>query len=549
MKLLSARERVWLSAGIALLALAASVNSLGNGFVYDDVALIATPERLHSWDRWWTELARTYWPDGDGYRPFTMLAWRAQWWAFGGAAWGFHAVNIALHVSGALAVHWLARAMLPIVAAWVAAALYAVHPVHTEAIANVVGQSELVVALAVVLATGTYVRARAKGSPETRHWVTIGALYAVACLAKEHAVVLPALLVAAELTVVRDPRPLRERAATLRLPMLVLALIGTGYLWARDAVAIHGVGGFRPFAVFQAVDLSASDRVLTMIGAAPEWFRLLLWPSKLVTMYSPPDVPIAQGLSVGQLPGLLLLGATVALMFALRRRAPVASFGLFWAGITLLPSSNLVLPAGFIIAERTLFLPSVGAMLVVASVIPSLTERIAARRGARVAGALALGVVLMLGLARSITRNREWSSTEQLWTRDVEVAPDSYLAHFRLGVHLVSTQRLAEGEAHYRRAIELFPHDPQVAYAFAEQLRANGRCDAALPLYAWLFAAQPESHRGHVGRAFCHLEGGRLDAARDDALEWIRLGGRVASARDVLGRVRNARDSVEASRR
>jgi Tfp pilus assembly protein PilF len=546
--MIAVRDR-WLYAGIAALALLASANSLGNGFVYDDVALIATPDRLHSWDRWWTEFARTYWPDGDGYRPLTMLAWRAQWWAFGGAAWGFHAVNIALHAGGVLTLHWFARALLPPAAAWVAAALYAVHPVHTEAIANVVGQSELLVGLAIVLATGIYVHARARGSLALEHWTTIGALYAAACLVKEHAVVLPALLIAAELTVVRDTRPLRERAVALRRPMLVLALIGTAYLWARDAVAVHGVGGFRPFAAFLAVDLSASDRVLTMLGAAPEWFRLLLWPARLVTMYSPPDVPIAQGFSIVQLPGILLLVATLAMMFALRRRAPVASFGLMWAGITLLPSSNLILPAGFIIAERTMLLPSVGAMLVLASAVPWLAGRVESRPGGRVAAALALAILLALGLARSITRNRDWSSTERLWRRDVEVAPDSYLAHFRLGVHLVSSQRLAEGEAHYRRAIELFPHDPQVAYAFAEQLRTNGRCDAALPLYAWLFAAQPQSYRGHIGRAFCHLQRGQFDAARDDALLWIRLGGRVTSAREVLERVRIARDSAEASRR
>lgn len=546
--MIAERDR-WIYAGVAALALLASANSIGNGFVYDDVALIATPERLHSWDRWWTEFERTYWPDGDGYRPFTMLFWRAQWWLFGGAAAGFHAVNIALHVTGALAVLRLARALLPLAAAFAAAALYAVHPVHTEAIANVVGQSELMVAVAIVWATGTYVRARAEGPPAARHWLTIAVLYAAACLVKEHAVVLPALLVAAELTVVSDPRPLRERMVILRLPMLALASIGMAYLWARDAVAIHGVGGFRPFAAFQAVDLGAADRVLTMFGAAPEWYRLLLWPNRLITMYSPPDVPVAQGFDISQIPGLLLLSATLALMFTLRRRAPVASFGLIWAGITLLPTSNLVLPAGFILAERTLLLPSVGAMLAVASAVPWLTERIGTRRGAQAAAALAFAVLLVLGLTRSISRNRDWSSTEQLWRRDVEAAPDSYLAHFRLGVHLVSSQRLAEGEAHYRRAIELFPHDPQVAYAFAEQLRANGRCNAAMPLYAWLFDAQPTAYRGHLGRALCHLEQRQLDSAHADALEWIRRGGRLASAREVLARVRSARDSAETALR
>lgn len=535
-----------LFAGVAVLALLASANSLTNGFAYDDVALIASSPRVHSWDAWWSEFARTYWPEGDGYRPLTMLAWRAQWTLGGGSPLAFHAVNVALHVATSIAVLWLAVLVLPPAAAVIAASLFAVHPVHVEAIANVVGQSELVVALALVVATAVYIRARGRGTPSRREWAAIVSLYALACLFKEHAIVLPALLLCAEWTVVRDPRPLRERVASLRAPFLALALIAAGYLWARSAAVTDGLAGFRPFVVFQVLNLSAVDRVLTMIGAATEWYRLLLWPARLATQYSPPDVHIANGVSIALVPGFLLLTATLALMFMTRKRSPVTSFGIAWCAIALLPASNFLVPAGFLIAERTLLLPSVGAMLALASAIPMLQRLVQERHWPRATIAIAAGVVIALGLTRSATRNRVWESDERLWTQGVIDAPDSYLAHFRLGLHLFATQRPAAGERHYRRSIELFPYDPLVVYSFAEQLRVFGRCDAALPLYGWLFKTQPESRRGHLGRAMCLLGERKYDEAQRDAIEWIKRGGRVASAREVLVAARAGKDSSRA---
>jgi tetratricopeptide (TPR) repeat protein len=113
-----------------------------------------------------------------------------------------------------------------------------------------------------------------------------------------------------------------------------------------------------------------------------------------------------------------------------------------------------------------------------------------------------------------------------------------------LGLHLFATQRPAEGERHYRRSIELFPYDPLVVYSFAEQLRVAGRCDAALPLYGWLFKTQPESRRGHLGRASCYLGARKYDDAQQDAIEWLKRGGRVTSAREILLAARAGKDSL-----
>ena len=544
--------RNWWIAGllVAALAFAAGFSSLANGFAYDDVYILEKAGR-HSMDGWWRDFASTYWPrsmGGDGYRPLTVVAFRAEWLLGGGRPLTFHAVNVALHVATSLGVLWLAALLLPLVAALLAATLYAVHPVHVEAVANVVGQSELVVALLVTCATALYVLTRSRGTLRWPQWTLIGALYLVACFFKEHAIVLPALLGVAELTVVVDRTAWRQRLARLRAPYLALVALALAYLWARSRVVLGGGAGFVPFLPFQVVKFEPTDRVLTAVGVVPDWIRLLLWPARLSAQYSPQYVEIAQGASVAQLPGLLLLLGLLGLTVACWRRSPVTSFGIAWAVLTLLPSSNFIVPAGFIVAERTLLLPSVGAMIALASAIPWLYERLEGNRAAELVGAGAALALVALGLMHSDNRNRVWKDNETLFTQSVLDAPDSYRAHHMLGQFYFERGDRARGEQHLRRALELFPHDPVVAYNLAEEYRKAGWCKPAIPLYRSAFAIAPAMRKSQYGLAACQLEELDMDGARHTALNTIVWGGDLKTGREILLAANVGRDSLAARR-
>ncbi|MEX2178832.1 MAG: tetratricopeptide repeat protein [Gemmatimonadaceae bacterium] len=534
---------------IAALALAASGNSVTNRFTYDDVYILErSAARMGTLAGWWREFATSYWPamgsHGDGYRPLTILGFKLQWMLAGGSPMPFHAVNIALHVVTAVAVFWLAGGVLPLAAAWIAAALYAVHPVHVEAIANVVGQSELIVALLVTVAMALYVHGRRAGPLSAGRWTVIGVLYAIGMLFKEHAITLIALLPLAELTVVADRTPLRARAERMRLPMLALLLVAVAYLWPRSLVAGGGTG-FQPFAVFQALDLSHGDRILTMIGAAPEWLRLLVWPARLTTEYTPPYLEVAQGPSLAQLPGLLVLIGTLGLCLATWRRSPVTAFGIGWMVLTLLPASNFILPAGFIIAERTLLLPSVGAIIALASAVPWLYERVEGRRAREVATAALLVVVVALGIGRSVDRNRAWKDTETLLRRAIRDSPESYRAHLMLGGLMFERRNLTDGEVHVREAFRLFPHDPLIVWVLAEQYRSRGFCEPAIRYYETFLLLEPDVPGGHASYAACLLHQRRPDDARAAALRSLERGGALAPARRVLRASRRMRDSLD----
>jgi hypothetical protein len=357
-------RRRWLPpATVALLSLAATVTSIGHDFTYDDRSVILENKSVHTLAHIPQLFAETYWPafyGGDGYRPFVTTLFTLQWIAAGGAPWVFHLGNIILAVMVSVAVYWCARTVLPRLGAWIAAALFAVHPVHVEVTGNVVGQSELIVALCLLVAIGIYVRARRTNTLDARRSVAIQLLFAVALLAKEHAMVLPAILVAAEAMVIPDGG-WRSRMHAMRTLMLALLAIALAYLLVRSRVQ-SDLTGFLPYPVFRFLHMSAVNRIGTMMNEIPRIAQLILFPVHLSADYSPPDVLVADQPSLSQLPGAFICLATVLLAVVLRKRAAVVSFGLAWVIISFLPVSNLLVPAGFITAERTLFFPSAGAV-------------------------------------------------------------------------------------------------------------------------------------------------------------------------------------------
>ncbi|MEO6879190.1 MAG: glycosyltransferase family 39 protein, partial [Gemmatimonadaceae bacterium] len=242
------RWRRWMVPAIALLALASSAIGITNWFTYDDRYIIELNPAAHSLHRWWTAFQMSYWPKdwgGDGYRPLTVIAFKIESVLGGGIPISFHAANILLYMLVSVLVYYLARRLLPEWAAWVTAALFAVHPVHVEAVAGIVGQSELIVALAVLSALLLYLRDRMTGELRPRSAIGICILYAIGCLSKEHGVVLPAILIAAELTVIDDAAPWRARVLRLRPFYLALTAIALAFIAMRAVVlSDHGIGGF-----------------------------------------------------------------------------------------------------------------------------------------------------------------------------------------------------------------------------------------------------------------------------------------------------------------
>ncbi|HEY4304566.1 MAG TPA: hypothetical protein VGM82_08875 [Gemmatimonadaceae bacterium] len=502
---------------VALLAVIASITGIGNRFAYDDVALIATNDRVHSLQAFWQRFAEPYWPETFAhtlYRPITTLGFAFQWTAGAGSPFVFHLVSILLYAACAVGVLLLARQILWPTAAWFAAALFAVHPVHVEAVANVVGQAELVATGAIVFAAWWYLRARRSGALSARDVGVVALLYAIGLLAKEGAIVLPALLVAAELTVIRRVSAQRSIRLAAWVPTLIaLACVAIALLFVRRAVIGSWLGDF-PIPALE--NLSSTERVLTMLAASREWIRLLIWPSLLSFSYSPPYLDIVKAPALSMVYGVVLIVGVVMAVVTTQRRAPAIAFGALWFAIAILPVSNLFFVSGVFIAERTLFAPSVGFVFVVAGVLELLWPRVKSAE-ARRALTIAMGVVLFAGALRSMLRQRAWFDTAHITTAGVRDLPDAYTVDALYGEDLATRRAYGTAEKWLRRSIALFGTDPEVHVELANLYVSNNQWAAAESTFNQALAIDPKLSSARAGLVLCLVHAKNYVDARKQA--------------------------------
>jgi hypothetical protein len=515
-----------LALAIAALALLASVTSLGNGFAYDDRWIIVENLRAHSLHAPWKFFAETYWPTVRGaalYRPLTILLYATQWKLGGGSPLIFHLVSVALYVIACVLVFWLALQILPRTAAWVAAALFAVHPVHVEAVGNVVGQAELWTAVLMIGAVALYVRDRRSGLDlERRSAVAIVALFVAGMLIKENAIVLPALLVAADYFLCDDPRPRRERVAAI-VPLLVwMTLCAAIFLYVRVRI-LHGIGGDVSHPSLQ--NLGIVQRTVVMLGLFPEFGRLFLWPAQLYADYSPRQVHTFTSWNVQLIPGLLMLLSVATLWLVSWRRQPVVAFGLAWLAIAIAPVSNIFIPTGILIAERTLLVPSLGAVLAAAVLVPWVMAQLRGKpRLAYLGAGGVLALVLTLGAARSAERQYAWKDSETVFLQLAVDAPTNFKSHYALGGLYFESKHPVEGEREWRFAIALMPGYYGVYTDLGHKYRDAHVCQAAIPNYQKALSLEPALPLARAGLVACYLELAQYRRARAESRSAIADG-------------------------
>lgn len=540
--MIAAWQRAWDSRAptvsalcVVLAALAASLSGLGNGFALDDVLVIEGRTLVHSLGDIPALLSTAYWelpPDDTLWRPLGLLGFAAQWVLGDGSPFVFHAVSIAVYVAGCLAVLALAWRMLPPLGAFAAGLVFAVHPVHVESVGNIVGQLELWVALALVTAATLYLRARQSDTLDLPTGAGILALAALGLGMKEHAVLLSGILVALELTVLRGAPTPRDGGRGARM-LFVLLLAGIAYWLLLRADVVGGLAGDRPHTALKS--LGFVERGWLMLGLVPEIARLLVWPARLYADYSPQYTGLHTAPSVAHLPGALLLLLFVAALAAAWRRDRALALGLLWMPLTYSIVSNVVLPTGILLAERTLFLATVGTALVAGALVVRLATVLA--RGAATTRTIAAttGLALIaLAAAHSAERQHAWTDNDTMIAALVTDAPQNFRGHFWLGDELLRRGDLVAGEVAMRRAMARWPQHDGPPLGLALQLQRHGLCEPALRYYEVARALEPGKPTAYFGASGCLLSLGRLQQARRMALAGLATGRSAPAFRFLL---------------
>lgn len=477
---------------VLIVAMAATLSGLENGFAYDDVPIVQDDARLHSLRALSTVLARPYWPDAEGgqlWRPLTLAGFTLQWALGDGRPIVFHLGNTLLTMATALlALRWYGHFLTPL-RALAGALLFAALPVHAEVTANVVGQGELWCTIFVLGALLVWMQE--PGARPAR-----AALLAImligAAMAKEQGFTAPAILFAAEFLRPGGRRRWPDVWRDLALPTGALTA-----LFAGRAVLLGGLGSGEPIPALAS--LSAVDRVLTMLDLLPRALATLAWPTRLVADYNPGDVRLAGHPDASPIGGALLLVAILLVCFTSPRRREAFAL-LVLAAAAFAPVANVLFASGVIFAERHLFLPSVALAALPALLLP------AARRPAlRTALACLVLAAVALGVRRSAERHRVWKDTPTLIRSIVADAPENYRGLMLLAGQLRITAP-DSAEALLRIALARFEGDARVHEDLGQFIRRREGCAAALGFFQRAVLLQPSRETARARAAACARE-------------------------------------------
>jgi tetratricopeptide (TPR) repeat protein len=496
--------------GSTAVALAVSVhlNALDNPFVYDDHRTVVENRSIRSLRSSW---ALSYEP----YRPVANLSYALDYAVWGLAPWGFHLTSILLHGGAVLGLFALARRAVTDwyardgraagaagpaeTVAFTTAALFAVHPVLTEAVGYVSGRAEILGTAGVLggllLARRTLVGGRGG-------WAALSLVpFGLGVAAKENAAVFPLLLVAYDRLLGSADLPARTRRWwCFHLPLLALMV----------------AGGVLRLLAHRRVSLPVSpgQYLLLELGVVWRYLALLVLPVGQSVVHAVTE-PVS--LLAGQ---ALLAGASLALLAAIiwrvRRLAPLAALGAAWFVAALAPSSSVV-PLNEAMVEHRLYLAAAGAFLAAAAGAGQLVVW-GRRRGhlgsPLVPRAALAGVLAALALA-TVARNQVWADPVRLWRDATTKAPGVWLPWYALGDALRLRGDCAAAVPAYREARRLAPGEPFVYPNLAVCLAATGRLDEAEAVLSQALRLDPGLVRAHTNLGVLAARRGRLDVARE----------------------------------
>ena len=520
---------------VFLVAFCLYAGTVTHEHVLDDLELIPNqPDIRNPWNvrailfgRYWESLRE----QDTLYRPFTIWTLGINYWmnevvGVAGTHPGVYRMsNALLHalVSG-LACAFFLRLGVGIMGAWIGALLFAVHPIHTEAVAAAVNRSEC---LALGFGLGMLVL----------HWRRAGHRWAVLCLggallSKESSLMFLPFLLWMDWTLRKDEMHWRQ--------YWCYGLVIAGWFVLRNLAIGDAVQVVLPIDN-PLVEVSIAHRVWTALWVQFDYLYLQVLPLGLSSDYSFKQIPVVT--SVWNGPVLIfVLSAVVGCLIAWRgkERFPIGLFALGGYGILFGLTANIILPVGTVMAERLVYAPSLCFCLLVACGL------------CRLPGRMVFPVVFLLVLVLSgmtLARNRVWANGQVFYRAQVMSAPRSAKAHYSVARGVYHPEGdLDRARFHYERAVNLMPNYPdawnnlgmvfkdqgnvaaaenayqtalrwhpghvKVRFNFAQLLQEKSENDQAIAMYEAVLRGDANHVAACNNLAVLYIQAGQIDTAR-----------------------------------
>lgn len=526
---------------IIILSLGIYLNTFRNQFLYDDSTFIQENNSIRSLDNIssFFNSVKSFSAKGEFliYRPLPTITFAVDYKLWGLKPGPFHIQNILFHAINGILVYFLVLLLtsnLP--TALFTALLFTAHPVQTEAVAWIAGRSSVMVFTFFLLALICYIESHKWQGAKRMTCIFISMVsYTLSLSSKEMAVTLPVILITCDFYFTDKER--FKNVLRNSLSYIAFGLITIGYIYQRYIV-LHGLSGQKEY-----IGGSLASALLTMSKGVAYYVKLLLYPVKLSAEYIFPvsknilDKPVILSLCVI----ILMIIAIVALF----RKNRVASFAIAWFFITLIPVYNIVPLQDVTIAERFLYMPSLGFCILAGLLISSMYNS-KDNKVIKIFGAALIILLVILYSVRSIYRNADWRDEFSFWTATKKTTPNSYRAYGGLGIVYDSNNNIDEAIRNYEISLSLFPGNILTRNNLAISYAKKGWYEKATKEFKDILAKDPNDSSTLTNLGLVYARTGLYNDAIREFEKAIKANPSNSTADNNLGLVYEAKgmDSI-----
>ena len=480
---------------------------------------------------------------GGRYRPFTLIMFAIEYQLFGKNPFIGHFINVVLFGLTCVLLYFLLLKLLnyrqkdstqesflnPTLIAFMAAIFFAAHPIHTEAVANIKGRDEIMTLLGSLAAVWFSLKAFEIG--DLKNQILAFILFFIALLSKENAITFVVITPMIYWFFVKTDS---KTALKQAIPFAAASVL---FILLRGAVIGNQFGGeqmelmnnpFLKLSGNEYVSFSFAEKFATITYTLGKYILLLIVPHPLTHDYYPRHIGI---MSFGDWQVLLSIAVYVGLIALILRgwkNRSLISFGIAFFLITLSIVSNIVFPVGTNMAERFMFMPSVGFCLVLAVLLTKIgTKGLTSGVNATGLGVI-LVIVALFGL-KTITRNPAWKDNYTIFTTDIETSPNSAklqtsvggetIEHFKNATNEAEkTAKLTEAIGHLQKALEIHPTFKNPYLLMGNGYFYMNDFDKAIASYNKALQLDPNFKDAKTNLALVYREGGKIVGQKQNNL-------------------------------
>jgi len=546
---------------IILISFLVYLNALRNGFVWDDMVLIADNEGIKKWGCFWENFVRDFFDTTNDtiefkygyYRPIISLSYMIDYAAWGLKPWGFHLSNIIFHTVSCILVYSIFNSLFNNrTISIITSLLFACHPIHTESVTWISGRTDIIAGMFFLSAFYLYQKAIHPlpinekncplNSPEVlklflKHgkifYLCSIILFALAMLCKEMVATLPFLLIAythyfAGL----------KNGRQFKIPLL----LSSPYFFV---ILLYGVTRFIILGIHTVVNPGGEEMrgfyptILSFTKTIFIYLFKLFYPAHLSAyIQNPMSFSITEPTIILSIFGVAVL---IFLIVWLKKRWAGMSFLILFYLVTLLPLSNFIRISapwdmGFVTAERFLYIPSLGFCGIISVLLTNAWKTLKCSFSILEYVTILLFIALLIFYSgRTLSRNRDWIDEKTFFSKTLKEAPNAALLHHAMGNVYVREENYEKALDYYKNSLELYPLYHAAYNNIGTIYSKNGLFDQAIAAFKEAIKINPEYIQSHFNLGTMYYQKGMLTDASNEFKKVLKLNKKYVKAHNNLG--------------